>query len=139
MLHLILLFALAFDLGSVKSEPNLEKRSERALDYANLALDAARDDYNAGNIDKTQTELEEVCDSVDLAYESLADTGKDPRKDPKFFKRAELRTREILRRLEGLAPGMSGVDHGTLEKVRARISDVHDNLLKGIMTKKAKK
>ena len=137
-MHWILLLALAFDLGPVKSEPNLEKRSERALDNANLALDAARDDYNAGNIGKTESELEEVCDSVDLAYESLSDTGKDPRKDPKFFKRAELRTRELLRRLEGLAPDLSGVDRGTLEKVRARIASVHDNLLNGIMTKKKK-
>ena len=79
-----------------------------------------------------------MCDSVDVAYEALANTGKDPHKDPKFFKRAELRTSELLRRLESLAPGMSGLDRSTLENVRARISMVHDNLLKGIMTKKKK-
>lgn len=134
--YFVLLATMAFDLSAVKTEPNPEKRSERALDNANLALDAARDDYNAGNIDKSQTELEEVRDSVDLAYESLSGTGKDPHKDPKFFKRAELRTRELMRRLEGLAPGMSGVDHGTLEKVRERISAVHDNLLNGILSKR---
>lgn len=138
-MHLILLLTLAFDLTTVKSEPNLEKRSELALDHANHALDAARDDYNNGDVDKTQTELQEMCDSVDLAYESLSNTGKDPRRDPKFFKRAELRTSELLRRLESLAPGMSGLDRSTLENVRARISTVHDNLLKGIMTKTAKK
>jgi len=138
MMHWVLLLTLAFDLSTVKNEPNLEKRSELALSNANLALNAARDDYNAGNIEKSTSELQEVCDSVDLAYESLSDTGKDPRKDPKFFKRAELSTRELLRRLENLAPGMSAVDRGTLEKVRERISDVHDNLLKGIMSKKKK-
>jgi hypothetical protein len=137
-MHWILLLTLAFDLTSVKSEPNLEKRSELALDHANVSLDAARDDYNAGDVGKTQTELEEMCDSVDVAYEALANTGKDPHKDPKFFKRAELRTNELLRRLESLAPGMSGLDRSTLENVRARISAVHDNLLKGIMTKKKK-
>lgn len=137
-MHWILLLTLAFDLTSVKSEPNLEKRSELALDHANVSLDAARDDYNAGDVGKTQTELEEMCDSVDVAYEALANTGKDPHKDPKFFKRAELRTSELLRRLESLAPGMSGLDRSTLENVRARISTVHDNLLKGIMTKKKK-
>lgn len=134
--YFVLIGMMAFDLSTVQSEPNLEKRSERALDNANLALDAARDDYNAGDIDKTQTELEEVRASVDLAYESLSSTGKDPHKDSKFFKRAELRTRELLRRLEGLAPGMSGVDRGTLERVRERISAVHDNLLNGILSKK---
>ncbi|HEY1758809.1 MAG TPA: hypothetical protein VGG72_25780 [Bryobacteraceae bacterium] len=138
MTHLILVLALAFDLTTIQTEPNLEKRSERALDNANLALDAARDDYNSGNFDKSQNELQEVCDSVDLAYQSLSDTGKDPRKDPRFFKRAELRTRELLRRLEGVGQGMSQIDRGTLDKVRARISEVHDNLLNGIMTKKKK-
>jgi hypothetical protein len=135
-MHLILLLTLAFDLTSVTSEPNLEKRSVLALDHANTALDAARDNYNAGDAQKTQSDLEEMCDSVEVAYEALSDTGKDPHKDPKFFKRAELRTSELLRRLESLAPGMSGIDRGTLENVRARIATVHDNLLKGIMSKK---
>lgn len=138
MTPLILVLALAFDLTSITSEPNLEKRSERALDYANLALDAARDHYNAGDYDKSQSDLQEVRDSVELAYQSLSDTGKDPRKDPKFFKRAELRVRELLRRLEGIGAGMSLVDRGALEKVRERISEVHDNLLNGIMTKRKK-
>ena len=138
MTYLILALTLAFDLTTIQVEPNLEKRSERALDNANLALDAARDDYNSGNYDKSQNELQEVCDSVDLAYQSLSDSGKDPRKDPKFFKRAELRTRELLRRLEGVGQGMSQVDRGVLEKVRARISEVHDNLLNGIMSKRKK-
>lgn len=136
MTYLVLALTLAFDLTSVKSEPNLEKRSELALDHANVALNEARDDYNAGNVDKTVTELGEMCDSVEVAYEALTNTGKDPRKDPKFFKRAELRTSELLRRLESLAPGMSGVDHGMLDNVRARISAIHDNLLKGIMSRK---
>lgn len=136
MTHLILVLALAFDLTTIQSEPNLEKRSELALDHANLALDSARDAYSSGNYGKSQNDLQEVCDSVDLAYQSLSDTGKDPRKDPKFFKRAELRTRELLRRLEGVGQGMSQVDRGTLDKVRERISEVHDNLLNGIMTKK---
>lgn len=80
-----------------------------------------------------------MCDSVDVAYEALADTGKDPHKDPKFFKRAELRINELLRRLESLAPGMTGVDRGTLDNVRARISAVHDKLLTGIMTRSKRK
>ena len=138
-MYWILVLTLAFDLAAVKSEPNLEKRSELALEHANVALDAARDDYNAGDVGKSQSELEEVCDSVDLAYEALADTGKDPHKDSKFFKRAELRINELMRRLESLAPGMSGVDRGTLDNVRARISAVHDKLLTGIMTRSSKK
>src|SRR4029077_1141187 len=124
----VLVLALAFDLAGVKSEPNLEKRSELALNYANTALDAARDSYNQGDYDKTKTELEEVQQSVDLAYQSLSDTGKDPRRDPKFFKRAELRARELLRRLQGLGETVSAADREMVEKVRDRVSEVHDDL-----------
>ena len=34
---------LALDLAGIKAEPKLEKRSELALEYANSALDSARD------------------------------------------------------------------------------------------------
>jgi exonuclease VII small subunit len=134
----VLVLALAFDLAGVKSEPNLEKRSELALNNANTALDAARDAYNQGNYDQTKTELEEVQQSVDLAYQSLADTGKDPRRTPKFFKRAELRTRELLRRLEGLGETVSFTDRSMVEKVRDRVSEIHDDLINGVLTKRKK-
>jgi len=133
----ILVLALAFDLAAVKSEPNLEKRSELALTNANTALDSARDSYGQGDLEKTQASLNEVMDSVDIAYQALSDTGKDPRKD-RFFKRAEMRTRELIRRLEGLSQTMSVADRGTVDKVRESVSEIHDNLLKGIMSKKKK-
>lgn len=123
------------DLAAVKSEPNLEKRSQRALENANLALDAARDAYGRGEFEQSKTELEEVGASVDLAYESLQETGKDPRRSGKF-KQAELRTRELLRRLEGLGQTMSFSDRGVLDKVRDRVSMIHDDLLNGIMSKR---
>ncbi len=132
----ILVLALAADLAGVKSEPNLEKRSDRALDYANAALDAARDAYNKGDYDASKADLEEVGASVDLAYEALEKTGKDPRRDPKWFKRAEMRTRELLRRLEGLRETFSFYDRPSVETVRDHISVIHDNLLQAIMSKR---
>lgn len=139
MLYLILLSTLAFNLDAVKSEQNLQKRSELALANANQALDAARDDYDAGKIDKSKADLEEVGDSVDLAYDSLVDTGKDPHRDSKYFKRAEMRTRELLRRLRDLSARFAGPDQAPLDSVRMRISDIHEKLLTGIMTKRKKK
>jgi hypothetical protein len=123
------------DLNGVKSEPNLEKRSDRALDNANLALDVARDAYGRGEVEQSKAALEQVGASVDLAYESLQQTGKDPRRNGKF-KQAELRIRELLRRLEGFGQSMSFTDRNVLDKVRDRISMVHDDLLDGIMSKR---
>lgn len=132
---LVTLLLSAFDLGSIRTEPNLERRSELALDYANAALDQARDSYSIGDLTKTQASLDEVRESVDLAYQSLEETGKDPRRSSKF-KRAELKTRELLRRLEGLKQTVNFEDRALVEKVRDRVAEIHDSLLKGIMSKK---
>jgi len=126
----------AADLGNIKNEPNLERRSDLALQNANTALETARDAYTAGNLDKTDAAVEEVGASVDLAFDSLGHTGKDPRRCPKFFKRAEMSTRQLLRRLDGMMESMSVVDRSVVEKVRDHVADVHENLLKGIMSNK---
>src|ERR1700761_5040066 len=136
---LILLMAsclMTFDLASIKSEPNPEKRSDLALDNAGTLFDTAKEAYSAGDVAKTKASLEEVRDSVNLALESLEGTGKDGRRNPKFFKRAELKTRELLRRLDGLSQSVSVEDREFVESVRARVAEVHDDLIKDVMGKK---
>jgi hypothetical protein len=128
----------AADLASIQQEPSLERRSQLAMDYAGAALDAARTAYQASDLEKAKTSLSEVGDAVDLAYDSLQQTGKEARRDPKFFKRTELATRQLLRRIEGLAESMSFDDRAVAEKVRDRVAAIHDDLLQGIMSKKKK-
>jgi hypothetical protein len=132
----LLILCLAFDLTAIKLEPNLERRSERAMDNASAAMDAARDASGSGESAKTKAALEELRDSVDLAYQSLVDSGKSARRSPKFFKRAELKTRELMRRLEGLVQAVDSDDRSFVESVRDRVSKVHDDLIKDIMQKK---
>ena len=128
----------AVDLASIQQEPNPERRSQLAMDYAGAALDAARSAYQSSDLEKTQNSLTEVGAAVDLAYDSLQQTGKEARRDPKFFKRAELSTRQLLRRIEGLAQSMSFEDRIAAEKLRDRVAAIHDDLLQGIMAKKKK-
>ena len=135
MLWLLVAF-LAIDLGTVKNEPNLEKRSELALDYAGTQLTAANEAYGKGNLDQVKSSIVELEASVDLAYDSLAGTGKDARRNPKFFKRAEMSTRQLLRRLNGMMESMSLNDRSLLEHARDRVSEVHDALLTGVMGKR---
>jgi hypothetical protein len=132
----LLILCLAFDLAAIKLEPNLERRSERALDNASAAMDAARDSSSSGDSAKAKTALEELRDSVNLAYQSLVESGKSARRNPKFFKRAELKTRELMRRLEGLVQAVDSDDRTFVESVRERVSKVHDDLIKDIMQKK---
>jgi hypothetical protein len=132
-----MLFLLALDLSTIRSEPNLEKRSELALDYANTALDTARDAFAAGEDPKASASLDEVRESVDLSWHSLSDTGKYAR-DNKYFKRAEVKTRELLRRLDGLRGTVAAEDQAAVENLRAHVADIHDELIKGIMGKRKK-
>jgi hypothetical protein len=121
----LLAATLAFDLNSVKQEPNLERRSDLALDHANEALDSARDAFQANDSAKMQAALDEVTES-----------GKDARRNPKFFKRAELKTRELTRRLDGFRIAVDVDSRAAVDRVRERVNEVHDNLLKSIMSKK---
>jgi hypothetical protein len=126
----------AIDLASLQQEPNLERRSQLAMESANSALDAARTAYQANDMDKTRASLDEVGDAVTLAYDSLKQTGKEARRDPKFFKRTELATRQMLRRIEGMAEGMNFEDRSLVDKLRERVAAIHENLLQDIMGKK---
>jgi hypothetical protein len=133
---LVLTLMLALDLSGIKSEPKLEKRSQLALQFADSELDSARDLYKKGDLDGCRSALSEVEAGVQLSYDSLMATGKDPRRDSKPFKYAEKATREILRRLDSLSDLMSAFDRGAVEPVQRSVSDTHDKLIIGIMGKK---
>lgn len=126
------------DLTAARAEPNLEKRSRKALENADRAAAAARQAYRNGDWKQCQGALEEIGESVMLAYESLKQTGKDPARSPKHFKYAEIKTRGLLRRLDDFRQEMSVDDRETLDRVRAVIDRIHRELLEGIMGGKKK-
>jgi hypothetical protein len=74
-----------------------------------------------------------------LAHKSLNATGKDPRKSPKWFKKAEIETRDLLRKLESFQHQMGFEDRPLVDKAKAAITQVHDDLLVGLMQGKKKK
>jgi hypothetical protein len=126
------------DLKQAMAEPNLERRSKLALDNAAAAYQTARAAYDAGENEKVAAAANEITESVDLAYASLMKTGKDPRKSPKWFKQAEIETRNLLRRLETFQQQMSFADRELLDKTKAKVQQVHDDLLVGLMEGKHK-
>jgi hypothetical protein len=128
--------APADDLARLQSEPNLEKRARAALNNAEEALKQARDAYKNGDTAAAESRLEEVEQSVELADSTLKQTGKNPSRSPKHFKYAELRTRDLLRKLDGFRDDMSVADRPAIERVIATVQKIHDALLEGIMGKK---
>jgi hypothetical protein len=144
MLPVVLSVGLAFvvcmraDLTKALAERNLEKRSKLALDNAMAVYKTARAAYDKGEFDRVAEAAAEIGESVDLAHKSLKDTGKDPRRSPKWFKRAEIATRDLLRKLDGFQQEMSFADRPMLDKVKAKVQQVHDDLLLGLMEGKRK-
>jgi hypothetical protein len=122
------------DLSTAKAESNLEKRAAKALDNAQEALNTAQKSYNDdGDLRKTEAALKEVAESVQFAYDSLVATRKNPSKSPKHFKRAEIKTRELMRRLDDFRAQMGSEERQVIEETRDSVQRVHDNLLEGIM------
>ncbi|HUE21716.1 MAG TPA: hypothetical protein VMQ86_08540 [Bryobacteraceae bacterium] len=129
---------LRADLEQVKAEPNLGKRSMLALDHAFDDLTQARDAYDKGQNAQVTKFVEEIQESVLLAETSLHETGKNPRKSPKWFKRAESSTRDLLRRLDAFQHAMDVTDRPMLDAVKAKVQQVHDDLLEGVLEGKEK-
>ncbi len=129
---------LRASLDQAKAEPNLEKRSKLALDNAAAALQQAREEYAKGDNHQVEASIAEVRESVDLAGTSLQETGKNPRKNPKWFKRAEIQTRDLLRRMDAFEREMNVADRPMLDGAKAKVQQVHEDLLLGVMEGKQK-
>jgi len=112
-----------------KGAARLEKRSREALKTAGTALAAAREEYRAGNADGMVHHARRIEESIDLAYVSLAETGKNPREEPKHFKRAEIEIHQLYRRVEFFQTEMAFEDRPSLDGLKARLRQLQDALL----------
>ena len=131
-----LVIFLAFaDLASVKAEPDLNRRSELALLNADEKIDAARQAYQAGNESAEDAAIQAVADSVTLCYEALEQTHGAPRKN-RYYKKAELKVSALMRRLSGFRDEVSFDFRPKVDVVLKRISDIHDELLSDIMSRR---
>ena len=131
----VLLFSggwLHADLKRAMAEPNLEKRSGLALENAAAALKSARAAYDKGDNDQVAKDAAEILESVELAATSLDQSGKNPRRS-NSFKKAEIATRDLSRRLQDFQDQMSYFDRPLLDNVKARVQQVHDELLLEVM------
>jgi hypothetical protein len=126
------------DLKAALAEHDLGRRSKLALDNAGAALKAAREAYQQGDSKALAVSAKEIQESVDLAWDSLESTGKNPRKNPRWFKQAEIETRNLLKKLETLQHDMGFEDRPMLDSAKARLQKVHDDLLTGLMEGRAK-
>jgi hypothetical protein len=131
-----LILLLALDLSGVIAEPNLEKRADKALDHAAELMGTLRDTYNSGDMAKVISLLDEITASVELCRKSLEDSGKNARRSPKYFKKAEMRTHDFERRLERFQTDMGATERKLAQKAVDHVRKVHEGLLYDMMGKK---
>jgi hypothetical protein len=123
--------------ASVLAEPDLEKRSELALKEADQQISAASKAYaDEGALDVFRAHIRTVGELAELSLKSLHDTGKRASKKPKYFKRAELKLRSLLRRLDSLERDVSADDRPPVEKVKTVVTETHEQILQDIMAKR---
>lgn len=121
------------DLGPIRAEKNLFRRARRAVENADRMMDTARDAYQKGQRKAMMNALKELDDSLALAYESLKETGRKPRKISNHYKRAEIGSRKLLRRLEDFRDEMSYTDRAPIDEVIKKVQKIHDQLLRDVM------
>ena len=126
------------DLKRALAETNLEKRSGLALENAAAAYQAVRAAYERGDNEQVAAAAAEIEESVNLAHTSLTATGKDPRKSPKWFKRAEIETRLLSRKLDSFHDSMAFGDRTLMGNLRTIVQQVHDDVLHQLMQGKKK-
>ena len=80
--------------------------------------------------------MEQIQEAVARAHQGRSATGKNPRKNPKHFKRAEIQTRNLVKQLRGLSRDLNYDEREVVESVMDRVSAINDQLLLAIMTKK---
>ena len=121
----------------VLDESNLEKRSELALKAADDQISVAAKAYTeGGDLNTFQSSLESIEELTRLSLKSLQDSGKRASRQPKYFKRAELRLRNLIRRLETLENEVSVDDRKSVTKIKTLMSEARDQILHDIMSKR---
>jgi hypothetical protein len=126
-------------LAAIEAEPKLEKRARDALAHARKSVSLVVKAYHGGDVKRGQELLAEIQRAVEMAKEALDATGKDPSRNPKEFKHAEISTRRLLGELQEIERELNYDERDKLLAVEQRVSEINQELLLGIMTKKKKK
>lgn len=135
MIPFLALFLVTANIDAVKSEPDLERRSELALATADKQIDAAKEALNGGDDKAQQQALVDVQELVNVSYDALEHSNRAPRKS-KYYKNAEMKVTALLRRLSSFRDQVGFESREAVESVIKQVSHVHDELLAAIMSKR---
>ena len=124
------------DLATIEATQDRERRSRLALEFAQTRIDTAMRAYQMDDLDKGARELEALGAAVELAVKSLESTGRNPRRSPGPFKRAEIQTRKLLQQLHHVRREAHPDDREAFDRAIQRVEKANGQLLLGIMAPK---
>lgn len=129
MTGLVLLLALTLDLDAVRAEPDPAKRAVKAFEYSYQQLATARQAALDGDSAKLRELAPTIADGAELAETALT-SGK---KNAGNLKKAELRCRDLLRRIVSLKQDAAIEDRDPVEAAEKRVHSVQDRLVAAVM------
>lgn len=121
---------VAGQIPELDSEPDVVKRSQRALAMAESFFEDARQAYNGNEIKKGDARLEDMTKALEVCVAALNAAHKS-----RLYKPAELRVMTLSRRLHTLVGDISVEDRGWAEFTERQVETVHEKLLLGVMRK----
>ena len=124
------------NLDQIRTDANAEHRAHSAIEYSVMAERNAETAYSRGDLPAVKAELKNMMDGVELARQSLEQTGKSPMRHPAPYKFGELRTQEMLVRLGDLERKMDAEEREMVQAPREKVQEIHDAWFDGIMSKK---
>ena len=123
--------------AEILAEKAFDKRADLALKEADEEISAAAKTYSdGGDIKAFQSHVESAGELVEFTLKSLQDSGMRGGKRVKNFKRAEMKMRSLLRRLETLEIQVSADDRPSVERVQKVVSEAREHVLYDIMSKR---
>jgi hypothetical protein len=106
------------------------------LKNADSMIGRAREAYRKVDEAELKAALEEYDESIELCRQSLEESGRNARKKPKYFKKAEIGARQLLRRLDTLRQEMSVDDRPQVDPMIEKTHQFQESILAAIMGKK---
>jgi hypothetical protein len=114
----------------LRDERDPGKRSEKLLETAEAAFDAARLAYAKDDVHTGDAQLDEMTAALQNCVATLQTVHKN-----RLYKKAEMRVATLQRRLESLLDEISITQRGWAEQTGRKLEEIHDKLLEGAMKK----
>jgi hypothetical protein len=117
----------------IATEHDPVQRARLEVRLADMILDQTCKQYAEGDVEKGEASLKEMLSLSEHAYDDLFSTKRDPRSKPAGFKESEILMRQFARKLDDLRQTLPFDDRAPVEKALARVRDMHEDLLLGLM------